>query len=139
MHQNPQVVFQNCKQMVQHAITSLVVKTMEQYVIPILDSYVIAIASFDLWMSKFGHDTFVLMINFINSLCVPCPMTMGIIETTNMFGIAMVVQVKDLLSSYNLLDKLIAYVKDKGDNLSTLTQALTLVVSYGPLGLAIPL
>jgi hypothetical protein len=50
----------------------------------------------------------------------------------------MALQVKDLLSSYNLLTKLITYVKYKGGNLSTLTQVLTLVVSCCPLGLAIP-
>ncbi len=66
------------------------------------------------------------------------PYVNGNFEATNMFGIAMVVWVKDLLSSYNILDKLIAYVKDEGGNLSTLTQALTLVVSYGPLGLVVP-
>jgi hypothetical protein len=33
--------------------------------------------------------------------------------------------------------ELIAYVKYKGDNLSTLTQVLTLVVNFGPLGLVI--
>jgi len=90
-----------------------------------LDSCVITIASFDLWMSKFGHDTFVLMINFINSLWVHCHVTMGLFEATNVFGVVMAVQVKDLLSSYNLLDKLIAYVKDEGGNLSTLIEALT--------------
>ncbi len=36
-----------------------------------------------------------------------------------MFGVVMVAQVKDLMSSYNLLDKFITYVKDKGDNMST--------------------
>jgi hypothetical protein len=50
----------------------------------------------------------------------------------------MVTQVKELLSSYNLLDKLIAYVKDKGGNLSTLAKALNLVVNRVPLKLAIP-
>ncbi len=59
IHQNPQIVFLNHKQMVQHAIPLLVVKTMEQYVIPTLDSCVTITTSFDLWMSKFGHDTFV--------------------------------------------------------------------------------
>jgi hypothetical protein len=63
-----------------------------------LDSCVTTIASFDLWMSKFGHDTFVLMINFINSLWVPYHVTMGLFETTNMFGVAMAMQVKDFLS-----------------------------------------
>ncbi len=61
------------------------------------------------------------MINFINSLWVPSHVTMGLFETTNMFGVVIAVQVKDLLSSYNLLDKLIAYVKEKGGSLSTLT------------------
>jgi len=50
---------------------------------------------------------------------------MGLFEATNVFGVVMAVQVKDLLSSYNLLDKLIAYVKDEGGNLSTLIEALT--------------
>jgi len=57
--------------MAQHAILSLVAKTMEKYVIPILDSWVIT-TYLDLWMSKFRYDMFVLVINFINSLWVPC-------------------------------------------------------------------
>ncbi len=65
-------------------------------------------------------------------------MAMGLFEATNIFGVAMVVQVKDLLSLYNLLNKLITYVKDEGGNLSIHAQALTLVVSCGPLGLAVP-
>jgi len=40
MHQNPLVMFLNHKQMVQHVIPSLMAKTMEQYVIPTLDSCV---------------------------------------------------------------------------------------------------
>jgi hypothetical protein len=40
----------------------------------------------------------------------------------------MALQVKNLLSLYNLLDKLITYVKYKGGNLFTLTQVLSLVV-----------
>ncbi len=62
---------------------------------------------------------------------------MGFFETTNMSRIAMAVQVKDFLSLYNLLNKLIAYVKDEGGNLSTLAQALTLVVNCGLLGLVV--
>jgi hypothetical protein len=38
-----------------------------------------------------------------------------------MFTIEMAMQVKDFLSLYNLLDKLIAYVEDEGGNLSTFT------------------
>jgi hypothetical protein len=69
MHHNPWVVFPNPKQMVQHAILSLVTKTT--------DSSVIVIISFDLCMSKSTHDTFVIVIYFINSLWVPCHVTVG--------------------------------------------------------------
>jgi len=46
--------------------------------------------------------------------------TVGLFEAIDMFGVVMVAQMKELLSSYNLLNKLIAYVKDEGGNLSTL-------------------
>jgi hypothetical protein len=74
-------MFMNHKQMVKHAIFSLVVKTMEQYVILTLDSCVITIIFFDLWMSRFGHDMFILVIDFINSLWVSCHVIMGFFET----------------------------------------------------------
>jgi hypothetical protein len=61
---------------------------------------------------------------------------MGLFETTNTFGVVMAAQVKELLSSYNLLNKLITYMKDKGGNLSTLARVLSLVVSCVPLKLA---
>jgi hypothetical protein len=63
-------------------------------------------------MSKFGHNTFILVINFINSQWVPCHVTMGFFEATDMVGIEMVMKVKDLLSFYSLLEKIIVYVKD---------------------------
>jgi len=44
----------------------------------------------------------------------------GLFEAIDTFKVVMATQVKKLLSLYNLLDKLIAYVKDKGGNLSTL-------------------
>jgi hypothetical protein len=40
-------------------------------------------------------------------------------ETIDMFGVAMEAHLKDLLSLYNLLNKVIVYVKDEGGNLST--------------------
>jgi len=49
--------------MVQHAILELVAKTMENFVMPTLESYIIAKKKIDLWMSKSRHDTFVLVIN----------------------------------------------------------------------------
>jgi hypothetical protein len=45
---------------------------------------------------------------------------MRLFEAINMFGVEITMQMKELLWSYDLLYKLIAYVKDKGGNLSTL-------------------
>jgi hypothetical protein len=123
---------------VQHAIPKLVAKTMEKIVMPALKSC-ITTTFFDLWMSRFGHNTFAFGINFINSHWVPCHVTMGLFEATDTFGVAIATQVKELLSSYNLLDKLIAYVKDKGGNMSTLARALSSVVSCARLKLVVPL
>jgi hypothetical protein len=67
--------------MVQHAIPTFVVETMEHYVMPTLNYFVITtIISFDWWMFKSKPDTFTLMINFINSHWVPCYVTMGLFE-----------------------------------------------------------
>ncbi len=115
--------------MVQHAILSLVVKTMEQYVIPALDSCVTSITFFDLWMFRFGHDMFILVINFINSLWVSCHVIMGLFKVIDTSKVAIGTHVKNLLSSYNLLDKLVAYVEDEGDNLSTVVQVFTSFVN----------
>ncbi len=69
---------------------------------------------------------------------MPYHVTVGLFETTDTSRVVMVTQVKELLSLYNLLDKLIVYVKDKGGNFSTLARALTSVVNYGPLTLVVP-
>jgi hypothetical protein len=45
---------------------------------------------------------------------------MGFFETIDTSKVVMVTQVKDFLSLYNLLNKLIIYVQDEGGNLSTL-------------------
>jgi hypothetical protein len=44
--------------------------------------------SFDLWMFRVGHDTFTLVMNFINSQWVPCHVTTRLFETTNMVEVA---------------------------------------------------
>jgi hypothetical protein len=67
-------------------------------------------------------------VNFINSWWQPIHVTTGIFEDSNIEGATMVNQVKNLLDSFGLLDKVIAYVKDKGSNLNFLTFALNFVV-----------
>ncbi len=67
-----------------------------------------------------------------------CHVPMGLFEAIDTYRVVMVAQVKELLLSYNLLDKLITYVKDEKGNLSTVARTLSSVVSYVPLKFATP-
>jgi len=89
-------------------------------------------------MSRVGHDIFVMVVSFLNDSWEPSHVTMGIFEVQNTTCATMANQVKVLLDYFELLDKVITYVKDKGSNLNTLTNALTNVVYYSPLQLACP-
>ncbi len=105
--------------LLQSSVPSSISKTMEQYVILALDSSLTTTSSFDLWISRSRHDTFSLVINFINSQQVPYHVTVGYFEVNDKIGVAMAKQVRDFMFPYNLLEKLIAYVKDEGGNMST--------------------
>jgi hypothetical protein len=70
---------------------------MDKYVILALDFCVMTTTSFELWMSKLGHGTFDLVINFINSQWVPCHVIVGLFEAIDTAKIAMAMHVKDLL------------------------------------------
>jgi hypothetical protein len=67
LHQSLCMVFPKWKQVMEQIIPSLVAKTQEKHVFFTLGGCVIVTTSFYLWMSRFGHDTFVLVINFVNS------------------------------------------------------------------------
>jgi hypothetical protein len=63
---------------------------------------------------------------------------MGFFEATNMVGVTILALLKNLLSPYNFLDKLIAYVKYEGGNEFMLAQAFNSMVNCIPLGLVAP-
>ncbi len=75
-------------------------------------------------MSHTSYDTFVTIINFINSFWEPTHVIVDIFKEQNKTSIAMANQVKILFDSFDLFNKVIAYVKNKWSNLSTLTIAL---------------
>jgi hypothetical protein len=68
----------------------------------------------------------------------PCHTTMGLFEVHETMGFAMAMQLKYLLARYELLDKVLSYVKDEGVNLSTFIMALTNIISCAPLMLPQP-
>jgi hypothetical protein len=95
--------------------------TKERFVSPSLVSYNICIVSFDLWMSKGGVDTFVLIMHLLNDKWEPCHVITGFFKTAKTFGSAMIF-ISDFMT--NLLAKhgfnvyVFAYVKDERNILS---------------------
>jgi hypothetical protein len=94
-------------------------------------------ASF-LWLFRAGMDTFVLIVHFLNAQWEPCHITVGFFEIANTIGSAMALQVNDVLAKHGFITWVIAYVKDEGGNLSTMTTTLTSMVSCQALGLTTP-
>jgi hypothetical protein len=70
--------------------------------------------------------------NYINKKWEPCHVIVGIFEVHETLGATIVVQLKDLLTQYNLLNKVITYVKNESANLNTPIVALTSIVSCVP-------
>lgn len=64
-----------------------------------LNSNVMTITSFDLWISRFAHNTFALVTHFIKSQCVPSHVIVGLFEATNTTRVATTMQVGDFLNA----------------------------------------
>jgi hypothetical protein len=116
----------------------MVSKTMEHHVFLALVDATIIITTFDLWMSRGGFDMFALVVNYINKKWEPCHVTVTIFDVHETSRVAMAIQFKDLLAQYNLLVKIIAYVKDEGTNLNTFTMTFTNTISYVSFLLPLP-
>jgi hypothetical protein len=103
-------------------------KVMEMHLFPTIVECVMTTVMFNLWMSRIGISTFVLVINFIDDDWVPCHVIIGMFKTPNTFRVALAKQVKSLFATYGLTNKVIVYVRDERTNLNMLAFALTNVV-----------
>jgi hypothetical protein len=128
------VVLPSRHQLVNEVLPTLVTKTMENFVNSILANCITCMTTFDLWMQRGGHDIFALVISFINALWQPCHVTI----IGNIVGTTMGKQMKDLLGSFGNLNKVIAFVKDKGVKLKIITTTLKGTVSCDMLDLPTP-
>jgi hypothetical protein len=70
---------------------------MECHVVLVFANAITVTTTFDLWMSRRGFDTFVLVVNFINKKSEPCHVNVGIFEVHETLKVAMVVQFENLL------------------------------------------
>jgi hypothetical protein len=138
MRQCGRVSFPAGRQLADEVIPRMVSQTMEKYILPALAGCATATASFDLWMSRRGVNTVALVIHFINEQWVPCRVTIGVFEAPDMAGAALATEVKELLNSFDLTDKVIAFVTDDDSRLGSLTNALSSMVLCSPLQLSEP-
>jgi hypothetical protein len=79
-----------------------------------------------------------MIVNFINISQKRTHVIIWIFEIHSIANVTMANQVKKLLYSFYLLDKVIAYVKNEGFDLSALTFALMYVIYCSTIQLACP-
>ncbi len=104
-------------------------------VLPKLIDCIFATLSFDLWMSKGAHDIFALVIKKLGCDWQPKQVTIGLFNTTWIIGKTLANNLTKLFDQYGLRNKIIAYVKDEGSNVNTMTIVLKFVVKGEILGL----
>jgi hypothetical protein len=71
----------------------------------------------------------------LNESWTPMHVSMGLFEMNETSGHNMVIQFESLLSKFRLMHHVIAFVKDKGSNLTTMAIALCFIIDYEPLKL----
>jgi TRAP-type mannitol/chloroaromatic compound transport system permease large subunit len=114
-------------------LLTMVKKTLDLHVFLNLASATIIITSFDLWMFKGGANIFALVINFLNKSWIPMHVTVGLFKVNKTSGQNMVIQPKSLLSKFGLMHYVIAFVKDKVINLTTMASVLHSIIDCEPL------
>jgi hypothetical protein len=135
LHLSFKVVFPSRKQFSKEILLNFVEKTKQVYVLPKLTNCIFATTSFDLWMSKGVHDIFTFVINFLGCDWQPKQVTIGLFEAIKITKQSLVNNLTKLFDQYGLENKIIAYVKDEGSNLNTMTIASKSVVKCEVLGL----
>ncbi len=90
LRQNPWLTFPSRQKLKHDILPRIAKRTKERFVSPTLHSYNTCTVSFNLWMSRGGVDTFVLIVHFLNDKWEPCHVTIGFFYITNTSGSAMV-------------------------------------------------
>jgi hypothetical protein len=78
---------------------------------------------------------FTLVINFLNESWTLIHVTMGLFEMKETNEQSMIIQLESLFSKFRLIHHVIAFVKDEGNNLTTMTSTLHCIIDYEPLRL----
>jgi hypothetical protein len=104
-------------------------KCMDHYVLLVLAQCDTIYITFNLLTNRTRFDTFAFIVNFLDQDWVPCHVTIDLFEVINTYEITSTKLMKPLLAKFQLNNKVLACVKDKGKNLATLNFSLSIVVS----------
>jgi len=74
----------------------------------------LVIVAFNLWMNQDVHNTFALVINYLTFDWKSKHVIVGMFEAKGTTCFGLVNQLKVLFQKYNLINKIICYVKDEG-------------------------
>jgi hypothetical protein len=99
------VQFPSRKNFLNDVLLKFVEKTKQKYVLPLLDNYIIIIASFDLWMSKGAHDTFALVVNILRVYSQPKHVPIELFKANETIGQALAKNLIKFLDTYGLRKK----------------------------------
>ncbi len=81
----------------------MVTKCMELHVFPKFTSATIVYTSFDLWMSRGGVDTFLLVINYLIEIWEPMHVTIGLLKVNETISLCMAQQLQSLVEIFCLI------------------------------------
>ncbi len=112
---------------------AIVKRTLDLHVFPNLAFATTIFICFDMWMFKDDVKTFVFVMNFLNQSWTPKHVIVSLFEMNETNGQNMVIQLDSLLSKFGLMHNLSAYVKEKGNNLTTTTSTLCSIIDFEPL------
>ncbi len=131
------VNFPSKKAFIDDILLTLVNKTLTKYVQPTLAKCLIATCIFDLWMSKGGHDIFVMVVNFLSTNKSWNTSLVGCLKPMICVVLPWLWSSNKSLTSFQP-HKILAYIKDEGSNLPTCVQAFKSVMSCGDFGTTKP-
>ncbi len=79
---------------------AMVTKCMEMHVFPKFTNATIVYISFDLWMSRGGVETFILVINYLIEVWEPMYVTIGLLKVNKTTNLGMVQQLQSLVEFF---------------------------------------
>jgi len=101
---------------------------MNLHVLPNVEFEAIIFYNFGLWMLRGGLDTISLVSNYLDETWTSRHAIVGLFEMHEIIGNAMALQQQVLLEKIGLIYRVIAFMKDEGNNLKTM--AITLIVNF---------